>query len=105
MPKTVRIEDIEGMRRREGIDDVELREEISDLHVGDVVRVTLLADAVSPVKETVTVRITRIDDRSFQGKLTVQPVLKELSHFQVGFLVAFTPSHIHSLAKKAAQKK
>ena len=37
MQKTVEIENIEEMRRREGIEDVELREEIRGLRVGDFV--------------------------------------------------------------------
>jgi len=42
MRSTVEIEDIEGMRQREGIDDVELREAVARLVVGDLVRLTLL---------------------------------------------------------------
>ena len=42
MRNPVEIENIEEMRRREGIDDVELRSEIRDLQVGDSVRLTLM---------------------------------------------------------------
>ena len=42
MRNPVQIENIEEMRRREGIDDVELRSEIRDLQVGDSVRLTLM---------------------------------------------------------------
>jgi hypothetical protein len=103
--KMVRIEDIEGMRQREGIDDVELREAIRGLQVGDAVKLTLLADAMSPVKETLTVLITRIDGDAFQGKLAAAPTAKELSHLRRGFLVAFSPAHVHSVARKPMLKR
>ena len=41
MRHTIVIENIEEMRRREGIDDVELREAIRGLRVGDFVRLRL----------------------------------------------------------------
>ena len=44
MRTRVEIQDIEGMRRREGIDDVELREAIRGLRVGAFVNLTLLAE-------------------------------------------------------------
>jgi hypothetical protein len=46
MRHTVAIEDIEEMRRQEGIDDVELRKAIRGLHVGDSVKLTFLAGAI-----------------------------------------------------------
>src|SRR5437764_1036180 len=42
MRHRVKIEDIEEMRQRQGIDDAELREAIRGLEVGDLVRLTLL---------------------------------------------------------------
>jgi hypothetical protein len=42
MPCRVEIEDIEKLRRQEGIDDVDLRRAVRALRVGDAVRVTLL---------------------------------------------------------------
>jgi len=48
MEQIVRIQDIEAMRRREGIDDVELRQEIPALGVRDFVHVTLLTGDAAP---------------------------------------------------------
>src|SRR5438477_584590 len=52
------IENIEELRRREGIDDVELREEVRGLGVGDVVMLTFLTGTNSFAGETLPVRIT-----------------------------------------------
>jgi hypothetical protein len=70
MPKSVEIENIEELRRREGIVDVELREEICGLQIGDFVKVTLLTGARS-CGETVSVRITGIRGNAFRGKTGV----------------------------------
>ena len=53
MPKPIEIENIEEMRLREGIVDVELRDQIRGLQIGDLVKVTLLAMAKSGAGETV----------------------------------------------------
>ena len=60
MRARVEIENIEEMRCRQGIDDVELREAIRGLRVGDVVRLTFLAGAGSSAGETLSVRVTSI---------------------------------------------
>jgi hypothetical protein len=99
MRNPVEIEDIEEMRRREGIDDVELRIEIRGLHVGDFVKLTLLTGTKSPGGETVLVRITNIRGSAFRGTLSSPPVSPGLSTLRVGSPVAFTTTHIHSLAK------
>ena len=56
MASLVEIENIEEMRRKEGIDDVELRMEIRQLKVGDHVRLTISSG--SKFHGTVLVRIT-----------------------------------------------
>lgn len=99
MRNPVAIENIEEMRRQAGIDDVELREEIRGLHVGDTVKVTLLTGAPSPAGETLLVRITRIRGYAFRGRLASKPASSGLSHLQVGSPVAFTAAHIHSILK------
>src|SRR5436309_2910036 len=48
MRNSVEIENIEAMRLLEGIDDVELREGIRGLAVGDLVKLTLLAGGRPP---------------------------------------------------------
>jgi hypothetical protein len=99
MRKTVEIEDIDQMRRREGIVDVELRKEILELHIGDFVKVTLLASANSGPSETVFVQITSIRGDAFRGKLTRRPTSAGLSKLPAGRQIAFTKVHIHSIPK------
>jgi hypothetical protein len=99
MRRTIVIEDIEGMRRRVGIDDVELREEIRGLRVGDLVKITLLTGTTPRASETVPVKITDLGGYSFRGRLAGRPTSPGLSGLRPGFLVAFTAAHIHSLPK------
>jgi hypothetical protein len=99
MGPLVRIEDIEGMRRRLDIDDVELRHDIRGLGVGDAVRLTLLTGDAVPVGETVVVRITAIDGRVFRGTLAARPATKGLSGLRAGSPLSFTADHIHSLLR------
>jgi hypothetical protein len=98
MRHPVEIENIEEMRRREGIEDVELREEIRGLRVGDLVKLTFLTGAHS--SETLLVRITSIRGAAFRGKLANGPTSAGLSSLRVGSPVAFTAAHIHSLPRK-----
>ena len=98
MRKPVEIENIEAMRCSEGIDNVELREEIRGLAVGDIVRLTFL-NGPPPKEETLLVRITDIQGLAFQGKLTRRPKQAGLSVLRAGADVAFTAAHIHSLPK------
>src|SRR5437764_5227311 len=95
----VLIENIEALRRREGIDDVELREDIRALAVGDLVRLTLLPRDRSLAGETLVVRITDISGSSFQGKLARRPASKGLADLRTGVAIPFTADHIHSLPK------
>jgi hypothetical protein len=93
------IENIEEMRRREGIDDAELLQDIHGLHVGDSVHLTLLTGKAWSAGETVLVRITQIKGNAFRGKLVHSPASTDLSNVEAGSCVAFTTAHIHSLAK------
>jgi hypothetical protein len=99
MRNPVRIENIEAMRHRQGIDDVELREEIRKLGIGDFVRLTLLSGANAPAGETLSVRITKIRGDAFRGRLADRPSSNGLAKLAVGTPVVFTADHIHSLAK------
>src|SRR5947209_20416805 len=83
------IENIEAMRRQEGIDDVQLREEVRGLKVGDLVKLTLLTDAKSSTSETLAVRITSVRGRIFHGELAGKPTSAGLSTLRVGPLPAF----------------
>ena len=102
MRRRVEIQNIEDMRRREGIEDVELREQIRGLRVGAFVRITLVAGAAG---ETVLVRITSIRGDSFRGRLASSPTSAGLSGLRVGLALAFTGSHIHSLATGRATRE
>jgi hypothetical protein len=97
MPHPVEIEDIDTMRRREGIDDVALREAIRELKVGDFVKLTLLTGTTSA--ETVAVRITSIKGSAFRGKLANEPTSSGLTTPRPGCALAFTTTHIHSLVR------
>ena len=98
MPNTVEIENIEELRRQEGIDDVELRIEIRSLHAGDFVKLTFLIGTTS--FETLLVRITSIRGSAFRGKLVKRPTSRGLSKLDAGAPIVFTTAHIHSLLKK-----
>jgi hypothetical protein len=99
MDKPVLIENIEQRRCSLGIEDVELREAIRGLRVGDYVKLTILSDTKSSAGETLLVRITRISGSEFRGKLADAPPPSCLAGLQVGSFLAFTADHIHSLAK------
>jgi hypothetical protein len=100
MRNKVAIENIDEMRRRAGIDDVELQESIRHLKVGDAIKLTLVSR--SGTSETLSVRITRIKGTAFRGKLTRKPVLVSLSCLRAGSFVVFSTAHIHSIAIKGA---
>jgi hypothetical protein len=98
MHARVEIQNIEDMRRRVGIEDVELREAIRGLRAGAFVNLTLLSGTNGAAGETVLVRITSIRGDSFRGRLASSPTSAGLSGLRVGLALAFTGSHIHSLA-------
>jgi hypothetical protein len=97
MPNPVEIENIEELRRQEGIDDVELRLGIRGLKAGDFVNLSFMTGPTT--FETLAVRITSIRGSVFRGKLAVAPTSKGLSQLRIGAALAFTRTHIHSLQK------
>ena len=99
MGNPVRIENIEALRRRQGIEDVELRNEVRELAVGDVVVLTLLPGTDGCAGDSVRVRITSITGSAFRGKLLGKPVSAGLEQLHVGSPVTFTAAHIHSVPK------
>lgn len=99
MRRHIQIENIEEMRRQQGIDDIQLRKEIQGLAIGGLVRLTLLNDTKATVAETLVVRITSIKGRAFRGKLTDGAVHSSLAQLRAGSAVIFAAEHIHSLAK------
>jgi hypothetical protein len=105
MRDTVEIENIEALRIREGIYDVDLRQDIRVLRVGDSVYLTFRNSDVSSAGETLRVRITSIRGGNIRGRLTDEPTSAGLSALRAGTLVGFTSSHIHSLPKAPQQAK
>jgi hypothetical protein len=99
MRKPVAIENIDELRRQQGITDWELYEEIQGLQVGDHIKLTLLTGTTPVASETVRVRITRIRDRLFRGRLVQRPTAAGLSQLQEGSFLNFTAAHIHSIPK------
>jgi hypothetical protein len=99
MDKPLEIENIEQRRCSLGIEDVELREAIRGLRVGDYVKLTILSDTKSAAGETLLVRITRISGSEFRGKLTDSPPASCLPRLRAGTSLEFTSDHIHSLGK------
>jgi hypothetical protein len=97
MTSRVQIENIEEMRRRQGIDDVELHEEIRLLMPGDVVKVSFVSGPTA--FETLSVRITSIKGSAFRGKLASRPHAAALSRLHVGSSIVFYADHIHSISK------
>lgn len=97
MPNRVLLENIEDLRRREGIDDVELRQAVRGLRVGSVVRLTLLTGKPDAAGETLPVRITRVRGNAFRGTLSRRPASAALSGLRAGSRIAFTTDHVHSI--------
>lgn len=98
----IEIENIEELRLREGIEDVELRIAIRGLAIGDFVKITFLTGPKS--FETLVVRITRIRGCAFRGKLANTPVSVGLSSLRAGSSVAFTSAQIHSIRRRQNDK-
>jgi hypothetical protein len=96
----VEIEDIDRLRRRAGIEDTQLHDEIRLLRIGDTVNLTFLKDAVSGAGETLAVRITFIRSGCFRGNLASEPRSTYLSALQPGCTVIFKTTHIHSIPKR-----
>jgi len=96
----MQIQDIEEMRRRNGIDDPELRDQIRALRRGDVIRITLLAEAPSTASETLRVRITSVRSGLFRGKLASRPTSAGFAVLGAGSPVVFTAAHIHSVTSR-----
>src|SRR5262249_38237968 len=67
MRVAIKIENIDELRRCNGIDDIELHAQIDRLRVGDHFLLTFLAG--SNLRTTLPVRITRIRAGRFRGRL------------------------------------
>ena len=98
MQNPVALENIEEMRRQQGIEDIELRHKIRGLARGHFVRLTFLTGHGEPRAETLLVRITSIRGCTFRGKLASKPSSASAG-LVIGTTVVFTTDHIHSLWK------
>lgn len=105
MPKQIRLENIEALRRKMGIEDEELSEQIQSLAVGDLVLLTFLTEVRSPTAETLPVRITSLRGGTYRGKLVAGPASKALPELKAGLLLTFVAGHIHSIPKEHAARK
>jgi len=103
MQHPVEIENIQELRWREGIEDVELGAEIPSLRVGDSVKLTFRMAAKSLASHTLMVRITSIRGCTFRGKLAEGPAFVGLSRLRAGLVVRFSAAHIHSIPKRQPQ--
>jgi hypothetical protein len=95
MVATIEIENIDELRQREGIDDVELHDDIRRLRVGDHVRLTFLSGV--NLRETLLVRITSIRVGQFRGRLSTSKSRAPLPGLRADALVTFTAGQIHSI--------
>jgi hypothetical protein len=87
------------MRRREGIEDLELRDEIRGLAIGDLVTITLSSGTKPFPGKSLLVRITSIRGETFRGKVTKRSSSAGRPTVPIGSCIAFTAAHIHSLPK------
>jgi hypothetical protein len=101
MRQALQLQDIEEMRRENGIDDVELRRAIRALRVGNSIRLSLVTSARS--FETVQVRITSIRGSTFHGKLSQSKTRPRRSNHAPALTVAFTTAHIHSIVREESR--
>jgi len=103
MRQCIEIEDIEFLRRQNGIHDVELQAEIKALNEGSIVRLTFLAGP--RISATLAVRITSIVPAGFRGTLTEASSIAGLATLRIGGRVVFTADHIHSIVKASRNSK
>src|SRR5262249_19148553 len=96
------IEDIQQLRWKQGIEDLEPRAEISGLQVGDSVNLTFRADKEWFAGETL-VRITSIKGSAFRGKLAAKPALIGLANLR-GRITRPLQGEPHSLHREEVAK-
>jgi hypothetical protein len=92
---SVEIENIEHMRRCQGIDDERLHREVARLQEGDIVRLTLRVGARAV--ECVFVRIVTRHKQEFTGELAALPADPNLQRLTDGMTLRFTADHVHSV--------
>jgi hypothetical protein len=98
MKPTIRIEDIDRLRRDQAIDDAELRGQIRVLLPGHLVRLTFLPGSDEVPPEMLLVRVTSIRGTVYRGRIAQDPSSR-LVDLPRGRLVRFARAHIHSVVK------
>ena len=92
---SILIENIDEARRREGIDDIVLRNEIVRLKAGDHVRLSVSSDGRQ--FEMLSVRITSLKGTVLRGKLLENPRSRGLGELSAGSAVKFAVGQVHSI--------
>src|SRR5262249_21295599 len=100
MLNPVAIEDVQTMRRRQGMDDVQLRERTRGLRVGDLVKLIFLSAMEAYGGEPLLVRIPRIQGSAVCGRLVSEPTSAGLPGLRVGSPLAFSAAHIHAVPQR-----
>ena len=95
MKSPIVFEEIEELRRRQGIVDAVLKVDIEHLQPGNKVKLSLQLDCNG--FETVVVCITSIHESIMRGKLVKKPKGLALRALDVGSFLSFQSSHIHSI--------
>ncbi len=88
MRVSIEIENIDELRRCNGIDDIELHKDIGHLRVGDHVFLTFLSG--SNLRAILQVRITRICAGQFRGRLATPTARPEWFGLRPNALVTFS---------------
>ena len=92
---TILIENIDEARKREGIDDVVLHDEIVRLKAGDHVRLSVSSDGKQ--FEMVSVRITSVKGSALRGKVLEKPRSRSLGTLIAGSAMTFKAGQVHSI--------
>ena len=90
-----------ALQCRHGVANVQLRDQIRKLQVGDTVKLTFLSGTLSFAGEMLLVRITSIEGPVLHGKLTRRPTFIGLAQLRVGACVTFATDHICSILDKS----
>ena len=89
------IEDIQQLRWKERIEDLELRAAISHLRIGDSVKLAFRPNKASFAGETLLIRITSIRGTAFRGKPAAKPALIGLSTGRITRPLQGGPHSLH----------
>jgi len=103
MSQRVQFENIEEMRQNAGIDDIELRDAIRRLQVGDWVKLTVSINGSFP-GDPLFIRITSIKGNLFRGKLAQPGRAARRAKLTTESVLTFTGEQIHSIPNRPRTK-